>query len=102
MANVERGAGITNEMSNTLSNREHAATAGSACMRWRKCVFVRLCVCVCMCMHVRTCVRACMRAGGMRVRLATWGGDGRPSALVHEVRKSHFVGQPSGEAALEI
>ena len=32
MANVERGAAITEEIRNTLSNRKHAATAGSACM----------------------------------------------------------------------
>ena len=75
-------------------------------MRWRKCVFVCLCVyvhaCVCARARKRMCVHACVRACGMLVRLATWGGDGRPSALMHEARKSHFVGQPSGAAAREI
>ncbi len=67
MANVERGATITKEIRNTLSNRKHAATSGSACMHWRKCVFVCLCVyvhaCVCARGHarVRTCVRAYVR-----------------------------------------
>ena len=94
MANVERGAAITEEIRNTLSNRKHAATAGSACMHAR----AQVCVCARVCVYVCACVRAC----GMLVRLATWGGDGRPSALMHEARKSHFVGQPSGRATLEI
>jgi hypothetical protein len=55
-------------------------------------------VCVC----ARVCMCVCVRACGVLVRLATWGGDGWQSALMHEGRKSHFVSQPSGEAALEI
>ena len=67
MANVERGAAITKEIRNTLSNRNHAATSGSACMRWRKCVFaclrvyVHACVCARAHARVRTCVHACVR-----------------------------------------
>ena len=64
MANVERGAAITKEIRNTLSNRNHAATSGSACMRWRKCAFVclRVDVHACVCARTRVCVRACVRA----------------------------------------
>ena len=99
-ANVERGATIIKEIRNSVSNRKHAATAGSACTHAsdQVCVCVFVFAFVCVFMYVCACVRAC----GMLVRLATWGGDGRPSALMHEARKSHFVGQPSGEAALEI
>jgi hypothetical protein len=101
MANVERSAAITKEIRSTcrIVNMRQQRRA-HACMRGCRCVCVCVCLrlCVCLCMYVRACLRAC----GVLVRLATWDGDGRPSALMHEARKSHFVGQPSGAAALEI